>query len=158
MSVEEAFQEVERVKKEVEAKVEELRNTKPFLGDIVQDVFELYKRIKEEIFKIRAIRKEIERKLSSKEFDFIKNNFNLDAKDLETDRYKSYDELAYILKIKTYHAYNWDYFLEPWIKYYEELDKLKYYLREFRNKIKVINYYTKLNSFSTTVIDQLLKA
>jgi len=156
MSVEEAYKEVERIRNEIKTKMNELSKTRPFINDTLHEILELYERVKEEITKLKSIEKEISKKLSSNEFEFIKNNFDIKEEDLNPKKYKNYDEISYILKIKTYHAYNWDYFLEPWIKYYETLDKIKLYLKEFKNKVKIVNFYVKLGSFSTNSIDSLL--
>jgi len=157
MYIEQAFQELEKVLEDYKAKIKNSSLNKPIINDVYHEMLKLRDEIRDEIKKINIIKKNINKKLNSKEFIFIKNNFEITEKDLDPEKYKSFDEIKFILEAKTYHAYNWDNFLENWYTYYEIMDKIKYLFREFKNKLKLINFYINIKADPTPFIDAIIE-
>ncbi len=141
VSIEKVYSEVERVLKDYEQKLKSSKSLRPFVNDTYHNMLKIKDKLKNEIKKLEYIKNEINKKLNSKEFDFIYSNFNLTREDLSPEKFKNYEELKFLLRMKTYHAYPWDDFLAPWIEYYESLDRIRYYLKELRNKVKMVNFY-----------------
>lgn len=143
MAEEIAKLEIDNLILDISNKIKALKDSKPFLNDIYHDILKLKKRIDEEFKNLKNTKNEIIKKLSSKEFEFISVNFNLNKEDFMPEKYRSFKQLEDFLRVKTYHAYSWDFFLEPWIKYFEIKDKINLLINELNNKVKLINFYTK---------------
>jgi hypothetical protein len=157
MYVEQAFQELEKVLADYGVKIKSSNVNKHVVNDVYHEMLKIKDELKDEIKKLNIVRRNIDKKLNSKEFIFIKNNFEITEKDLDPERYKSFEEIKFILEAKTYHAYNWDSFLEYWYSYYEIMNKIKYLLSEFKNKLKLINYYMNIKADPTPFIDAIIK-
>ncbi|MDT7891560.1 MAG: hypothetical protein RQ952_02335 [Thermoproteota archaeon] len=157
MYVEQAFQELEKVLADYGVKIKSSNVNRHVVNDVYHEMLKIKDELKDEIKKLNIVRRNIDKKLNSKEFIFIKNNFEITEKDLDPERYKSFEEIKFILEAKTYHAYNWDSFLEYWYSYYEIMNKIKYLLSEFKNKLKLINYYMNIKADPTPFIDAIIK-
>ncbi len=141
VSIEKAYSEVERILKDNEQKLKSIKILRPLINDTYHDMLKIRDKLKNEIKRLEYIKDKINKKLISKEFDFIYSNFNITKEDLLPEKFKNYEELNLMLRTKNYHAYPWNDFLDPWIEYYEVLDKIRYYFKEFRNKAKTLNFY-----------------
>jgi hypothetical protein len=157
MYIEQAFQELEKVLADYGVKIKSSNVNRHVVNDVYHEMLKIKDELKDEIKKLNIVRRNIDKKLNSKEFIFIKNNFEITEKDLDPERYKSFEEIKFILEAKTYHAYNWDSFLEYWYSYYEIMNKIKYLLSEFKNKLKLINYYMNIKADPTPFIDAIIK-
>jgi hypothetical protein len=157
MYVEQAFQELEKVLVDYGVKIKSSNVNRHVVNDVYHEMLKIKDELKDEIKKLNIVRRNIDKKLNSKEFIFIRNNFEITEKDLDPERYKSFEEIKFILEAKTYHAYNWDSFLEYWYTYYEIMNKIKYLLSEFKNKLKLINYYMNIKADPTPFIDAIIK-
>jgi len=115
------------------------------LNDTYHDISAIIDQINFHLKIIRKSKEEILKKINSKEFQFLQENYDIRAEDLLPDKnnFKKFEDLAEFLNIKVYRAYSWDAFLFPFMEYYrakEKIESLLYYLRE---RLKMINFYLK---------------
>lgn len=133
---------------EYENKIKILNSKEPnyrIFNDFYHELKELVSKIYSLLKSLEINKKQIKKKLASKEFQFISKNFNIKQEELnpEFNNFNSYEEFLEFLEIKGYHAYSWDSFLFPWKDYYENLEQLNFLIKEIKNKIKLTNFYLK---------------
>jgi hypothetical protein len=129
------------------------KNIQSFIfNDSYHDLEYIVKRIQSETKVIQKSKLEINKKLLSKEFQFLKQNYGISEDELlpEKNKFRNYEDFAEYLNRKVYRAYSWDSFLFPFSEYYKSKEKLEKLIYDLKEKLKMINFY--LNSYNKKIV------
>lgn len=156
------FQEsINRILRDYKTLITKLKNKGAqifILNDTYHDISSIIDQINSQLKILRKAREEITKKLNSKEFQFLKENYGINAEDLlpEKNNFRNFNDLAEFLHIKVYRAYSWDSFLFPYMEYYNSKEKIESLIYDLKERLKMLNFYLKMHGEKVEFDENLL--